>query len=317
MGADEAIVETPVDRFAASRARQQHRAARHSPGEGHGPSAEAGDLAGGRASRGGASRDADGDATPDRAAAPSHASVPNRAPAQAPSPRPAAVAGDAAAAVEAERLAGAAGTLEALRQALDRFEGCALKRGARQTVFADGLPGAPLMIVGEAPGAEEDRQGRPFVGDAGRLLDRMLAAIGASRSDNVYITNVVNWRPPANRTPSLEEIAICRPFILRHIALAAPRVVVVMGNTAAKGVLQASAGITALRGRWQALAPTQSAAGDGAGDDVGGGAGAGQSAGLGVAVMPTFHPAYLLRQPALKGLAWQDLLQIAERIKGA
>ncbi|MBK5912337.1 hypothetical protein CCR85_12660 [Rhodothalassium salexigens] len=314
MGADEAIVETPVDRFAASRARQQQRVARHSPGESHGPLAEAGDLAGGRASRGGASRDANANATPDRAAAPSHASAPNRAP--APSPRPTAVAGDAAAAaVEAERLAGAAGTLEALRQALDRFDGCALKRGARQTVFADGAPGAPVMIVGEAPGAEEDRQGRPFVGDAGRLLDRMLAAIGASRSDNVYITNVVNWRPPANRTPSLEEIAICRPFILRHIALAAPRVVVVMGNTAAKGVLQASAGITALRGRWQTLAPTESAAG--AGDDVGGAAGAGQSAGRGVAVMPTFHPAYLLRQPALKGLAWQDLLQIAERIKGA
>ncbi|HZT52664.1 MAG TPA: uracil-DNA glycosylase, partial [Stellaceae bacterium] len=167
---------------------------------------------------------------------------------------PAVPTGGLAAAAGARALAEAADTLEALRAAVAAFEGCALKRTATTTVFADGAPGAPLMILGEAPGAEEDRQGLPFVGRSGQLLDRMLAAIGFDRKRNAYISNVLFWRPPGNRKPTDEETAACLPFVLRHIALAAPRAVMLCGGTATAALLGRPEGITRLRGRWFELA---------------------------------------------------------------
>ena len=187
--------------------------------------------------------------------------------------------------------AGAAQSLAELEQAIRAFEGCALKATASNTVFADGNPEADLMLVGEAPGAEEDRRGLPFVGQSGRLLDRMLKAIGRDRS-SVYITNVLPWRPPGNRTPTPAEIAACLPFALRHIALVRPKLVVAVGGVSAKALLDRPEGITRLRGRSATL-------------DLTGLAGP-------LPVFATFPPAYLLRQPAQKRLAWGDWLRIAE-----
>lgn len=186
-----------------------------------------------------------------------------------------------------------AGSLAALRAALAAYEHCELKRGAKSLVFADGLPGARVLVLGEAPGRDEDIEGRPFVGRAGQLLDRMFAAIGLSRGSDdraqaLYITNVMPWRPPQNRDPSPEEIAMMRPFVERHIALAAPEVIVVMGNTPCAALL-GEKGITRMRGQW-----TQA---------------------LGLQVLPMFHPAYLLRQPALKREAWADLLALKARLR--
>jgi DNA polymerase len=191
---------------------------------------------------------------------------------------------------EARHLAAAASDLGTLRSAMESFERCDLKRGARQLVFSDGIAGAPVMIVGEAPGREEDLQGKPFVGRAGQLLDRMLAAIGLGRAeaDNpVYITNVLPWRPPQNRDPSPEEIAMMRPFLDRHIALAEPKLLVIMGNISAQALL-GKRGITRLRGNWIEA--------------------------QGLPAMPMFHPAYLLRNPAAKREAWADLLEIKARL---
>jgi len=192
---------------------------------------------------------------------------------------------------EARALAAAAPDLAALRAALEGFEHCDLKRGARNLVFADGDPAARLMIVGEAPGRDEDLQGRPFVGRAGQLLDRMLAAIdmGRARADApVYIANVLPWRPPQNRDPTPDEIAMMLPFLERHIALANPAVLVVMGNSACAALL-GRRGITRMRGIWESV--------------------------LGRPAMPTFHPAYLLRNPAAKREAWADLLAIRARLR--
>ncbi len=194
---------------------------------------------------------------------------------------------------EARRAAEAAGDLDALRAAMERFEHCDLKRGARNMVFSDGIPGARVMIVGEAPGRDEDREGRPFVGRAGQLLDRMLAAIdmGRDRADApVYITNVLPWRPPQNREPKPDEIAMMRPFLERHIALAKPEVLVVMGNAGAQALL-GKRGITRLRGQW------------------------GEA--LGLPVLPMVHPAYLLRNPTAKREAWADLLALKVRLSDA
>ena len=195
---------------------------------------------------------------------------------------------------EARAAAAAAADVAALAEAVAAFDGCALKRTARNTVFADGAPNADLMLVGEAPGAEEDRRGLPFVGPAGRLLDLMLAAIGRDR-DSARIANMLFWRPPGNRSPSTEEIALCRPFVERHIALVAPRVLVCVGGVAAKSLLEQTAGITRLRGRWFRFPPEDAD---------------------GVAATALFHPAYLLRQPAHKRLAWSDLLRIRDRLTG-
>jgi DNA polymerase len=203
-------------------------------------------------------------------------------PALSVAPMPAAAAPAAAPVAEAA-------TLAELAEAVAAFEGCALKRTAHHTVFADGNPESGLMLIGEAPGAEEDRIGRPFVGAAGRLLDRMLAAIGRDRS-GAYITNVVFWRPPDNRKPSDAEIAACRPFVLRHIALVRPRLVVLVGGTASTALIPGSEGITRLRGRRTVV----------------------EVPGLTepVQAIAMYHPSFLLRTPARKREAWSDLLSI-------
>jgi DNA polymerase len=197
------------------------------------------------------------------------------------------------AAQSARRLAASAATVEALAALVAGFDGCALKRTATNTVFADGNSAAPVMIIGEGPGADEDRIGRPFVGRAGQLLDRMLAAIGLDRS-GVVITNVVYWRPPGNRTPTAAEIASCLPFVLRHIALVRPKVLVLAGGTAAGALLPQGQGITRLRGRWFDLAVP----------------------GLDrpVPTLPMFHPSFLLRTPERKREAWRDLLSLRARL---
>ncbi|WP_299295248.1 uracil-DNA glycosylase [uncultured Tateyamaria sp.] len=188
----------------------------------------------------------------------------------------------------AQEAADAAQTLDELRTALGAFQHCELKRGARNLVFSDGVAGARVMIVGEAPGRDEDMQGKPFVGRAGQLLDKMLAAIGLSRGENVYITNVLPWRPPQNRDPKPEEIAMMQPFLNRHIALAAPDVLMVMGNHSCQALL-GKRGITRLRGDWTQAQGRQA--------------------------LPMFHPAYLLRNPAAKREAWADLLSLQARLR--
>ncbi|MDB5560077.1 MAG: uracil-DNA glycosylase [Enterovirga sp.] len=175
-------------------------------------------------------------------------------------------------------------TLAELEAMVAAFEGCALKRTAKQLVFADGNPEADIMLVGEAPGGDEDRAGKPFVGRAGQLLDRMLASVGLDRNQ-VYIANVVPWRPPGNRTPTPQEVAICLPFTLRQIELCAPRIIVTLGAPATQTLLGLKEGIKRVRGRWV------------------------EYSGLAhpVRALPMLHPAYLLRQPVDKRLAWRDL----------
>jgi len=196
------------------------------------------------------------------------------------------------AALSAREIAARCNTLVELKAALEAFEGCALKRGAKNTVFADGNPDGRIMFVGEAPGRDEDIQGLPFVGRAGKLLDRMLAAIGLDRT-KVYITNVLNWRPPENRQPTPEEAAACLPFLRRHIELAAPEILVLLGATAMRHVLGSTEGIMKLRGKWDVY----------------------QTATRAIPALPTLHPAYLLRQPSHKKLAWRDLLALREKTK--
>lgn len=185
-------------------------------------------------------------------------------------------------------------TIEELRAAVEAFDGCALKDTATRTVFADGRPGSPLLIMGEAPGREEDKLGLPFVGESGKLLDRMLAAIGLDRR-NVFISNVVYWRPPGNRTPSQEEIMACLPFARRLIELSRPTVVLALGNAAVQTLLKRSEGITRLRGRWVDY-PLENRT---------------------VPLMPSFHPAFLLRQPGLKRESWRDFLAVRARLAEA
>lgn len=192
---------------------------------------------------------------------------------------------------EANRIAAACGTLDELRSALERFEGCNLRLTARSLVFADGKPGSRLMLVGEAPGREEDLQGLPFVGRSGQLLDLMLRAIGLSRSE-VYIANVVPWRPPGNRTPTPQETAICRPFIQRQIELSAPEFLVCLGGAAAKELMQTNEGILRLRGQWRSFPLADRT----------------------IRAMATLHPAYLLRQPLQKRLAWRDFMAIRDAL---
>ncbi|MGB8274191.1 MAG: uracil-DNA glycosylase [Alphaproteobacteria bacterium] len=193
----------------------------------------------------------------------------------------------------AHALAAAAQTIAELRQAVAGFEECALKKTATNLVFADGNPEAPIMFVGEAPGAEEDLRGLPFVGKAGQLLDRMLAAIGLDRRHG-YITNILFWRPPGNRQPTSQEIGLCLPFVERHIELVAPEILVLLGGTAAKTLLARNEGIMRLRGRWFEYA----------------------TPGLArpVPTIATFHPAFLLRSPAQKRASWHDMLEIKDRM---
>ncbi|GLS32953.1 DNA polymerase [Mesorhizobium albiziae] len=201
---------------------------------------------------------------------------------------------DGAQAALAREAANRAGSLAELKEAMAAFDGCNLKFTAKNLVFADGNPEADLMLVGEAPGRDEDLEGLPFVGRSGQLLDRMLAAIGYDRS-SVYIANVIPWRPPGNRDPSPMETEICRPFIERQIELANPKVMITLGNPSSKLLLKTQTGIMRLRGNWGTYR-TQS--------------------GAEIATMPTFHPAYLLRNPAHKKLAWRDFLEVKAKLKG-
>lgn len=223
--------------------------------------------------------------------------------AEQPAVLPGAVSPAAPPRAEAEATAGsasiaaAAATLEDLAEAMRGWHGTGLHLGARNFVFSDGLQGARLMVIGEAPGADEDRQGCPFVGRAGQLLDRMLAAIGLARTatdpaTGVYISNILPWRPAANRAPTEAEVAAFLPFMHRHIDLAAPEVILTLGNTPTRALLSTPTGIKRLRGTWGTHAPS------------------------GRPVMPSFHPAYLLRQPADKRLAWADLRALRARLGG-
>ncbi len=196
------------------------------------------------------------------------------------------------AAILAKQVASPAEDLDSLAAAMRAFEECELKRGARNFVFSDGLAGSRVMIIGEAPGRDEDIEGRPFVGRAGVLLDQMFAAIGLARTNPtpdtaLYITNVLPWRPPQNRDPSPEEIAMMLPFLEKHVALAKPDFVVAMGNIACQAVL-GRRGITRLRGQW--------------------------SEAFDRPCLPMFHPAYLLRSPLAKREAWADLLSLKARL---
>ena len=201
---------------------------------------------------------------------------------------------DAQAAESARIVAARCTTLEELREALANFEGCPLRYTAKNLVFADGNPKARVMMVGEAPGRDEDLQGLPFVGRAGQLLDKMLASIGLDRT-SVYIVNTLPWRPPGNRTPTPAEHAVCMPFVERHIELVAPEVLVLLGGVSAKQLLNTDTGIMRLRGKWATVRVGQ----------------------RDIPALPTLHPAYLLRQPAQKRLAWRDLLALKARLAPA
>lgn len=233
-----------------------------------------------------------GDVFIDRRAAP----APKAPPKEAAKPVAATPAPDSG---EAARLAGAAPDLAALAAALAGYEH-PLKSGARNCVFSDGNPAARVMIIGEAPGRDEDMQGKPFVGRSGQLLDRMLAAIGLDRASAdpasaVYIANILPWRPMANRTPSVEEAGIFLPFVQRHIELIDPEIIVTMGNVSSKALLETTTGITKLRGDWMKA----------------------RLGGRERPVLPMLHPAYLLRQPMDKHKAWHDLLMLEQRLKEA
>lgn len=184
-------------------------------------------------------------------------------------------------------------TLEQLRQVLADFKLSPLKLTAQNLVFSDGNPSAKIMLIGEAPGADEDRLGKPFVGLSGQLLDKMLKAIGLDRA-SAYISNIVPWRPPGNRTPTTEEIAMFLPFVHRHIELVAPKVIVCVGGTSAKALFNGVDGVMRMRGKWLDFKIEKS--------------------GFSADAMVIFHPAYLLRSPGQKVLAWNDLLQIQQRL---
>jgi DNA polymerase len=247
VGADEAMAEAPLDRFRAPEA-------------------------------------------PPAAASPAPERLSDREPPR-PRPVPAAparrLAAPDAAADDARALAASCASLDALREAMERFEGSALRATATRLVFADGNPSASVMLVGEAPGAEEDRQGKPFVGQSGQLLDRMLAAIGLDRT-KVYIANVLPWRPPGNRKPTPAETNLHLPFLERQIELVGPRHLVLLGATSTAALLGTNEGITKLRGRWYEW--------------------------RGIPALASYHPAYLLRQPASKRDAWRDFLDLAKRL---
>jgi DNA polymerase len=185
-----------------------------------------------------------------------------------------------------------AASLDALHKALASFDGCGLKATAKNLCFYRGAAQAAVMIIGEAPGRDEDIEGRPFVGRAGQLLDRMIAAAGWTEKD-VHITNIVYWRPPGNRPPTPQEAEVCRPFLERQIELVAPRVLLLMGGAASKQILRTDEGILKIRGRWQTL----------------------EFGNLKVPVIATLHPAYLLRTPIAKRQAWRDILSVNEALK--
>lgn len=238
-------------------------------------------------------------AAPRSGARPSAAPDPAAPEPAAPAPRPIGAGEGDSPGAEARRAAAAAETLDDLRMAIASFEGAALKKGARSTVFADGNPAARVMFIGEAPGRDEDREGKPFVGRSGQLLDRMLAAIGLDRRAEdpgraAYITNILPWRPLDNRDPSGDEVAMLWPFVERHIELARPEFLVALGKSPAAALTERAVRITRERGRW--LSPPRA---------------------LGLPLLLTYHPAYLLRQPAEKARSWRDLLSLRAVMDGA
>lgn len=259
MGADEALEEEAPDHYAVSKAQHRDKVTRAN-------------LA---------------NAAQPRSTPPSRASSP--CPPAVFEPTPGKLQSNEAALTAAREAAAAAKDLAALRAAVEAFEGCALKKTAMNCVFSDGNPEADLMILGEAPGANEDRQGLPFVGEAGQLLDRMLAAIGRDRS-SAYISNVLFWRPPGNRTPTPEEVASCLPFVEKHIALARPKALLLVGGSSAGALLNLGLGVMKLRGKWYPYANAFLESP--------------------LPALVTLHPAYLLRQPGQKRLAWRDLLEM-------
>jgi len=224
--------------------------------------------------------------------APGRPAPPSFVPAPQAIPAPALPAADAAV-TSAKEAAAKAATLDELRDALSRFDGCALKTTAKNLVFADGTPGARVMLVGEAPGAEEDREGLPFVGRSGKLLDRMLGAVGLDRSA-VYIANIVPWRPPGNRTPTPQESATCLPFIRRQIELADPDFLVCLGKPSMQTLLGIQDGIRSVRGRWYDFDTGKRT----------------------IKALVTFHPAYLLRSPLEKRHSWRDMLALKKALTG-
>ncbi len=276
VGCDEAIGDEPID-WSAFTARTPLRAA--PPGMSPG-ARTAGGMAGGMGSGG-----IPGAGQP-RPAAPRPAPRP-----ALPFESPDQPLGASEAGIHARARAGEAQSLEALEAALRSFDGCPLKATAMNTVFADGNPQAPVMLIGEAPGEDEDRQGKPFVGVSGKLLDRMLAQIGLDRG-KVYIANILPWRPPGNRSPTQAEIAACLPFLERHVELVQPKLLVALGGVSAKTLLNRAEGITRLRGQWRSY----------------------EGAGTPIPLMPMLHPAYLLRNPVAKREAWRDMLALQQRI---
>jgi uracil-DNA glycosylase family 4 len=250
-GADALVGEAPVDRFAATDEPAPVRVAR----------------------------------APERAAPTADIARPS------PAIAPAAPHATDEAIMAARQAAKSAATLDELRAILEKFDGCALKGSATQMVFADGNPKARVMLVGEAPGRDEDIEGLPFVGRSGKLLDRMLAAIGLDRT-SVYIANIVPWRPPGNRTPTPQESQICLPFVLRQIELVDPDILVCLGGPSAQTLLGIKDGITKTRGRWFTFNTGKRE----------------------IRAMPTFHPAFLLRSPLQKRFAWRDFLNVKKAL---
>ncbi|MCC9620706.1 uracil-DNA glycosylase [Thalassospira sp. MA62] len=278
MGVDEASADEPLDRFKASEslsrnaANRQGFAGRGHPGQTNAPAG--------------------------RTARPATAG-PGAATGAGPGPAPGAASGGFLlsdtpheARQSARDAAAAATSLSELHEAIEKFEGCALKKSASNTVFGVGNTEAKLVLVGEAPGAEEDRQGVPFVGPSGKLLDAMLRSIGLSREE-VYITNILPWRPPGNRQPTTAEVAVCEPFVRRHLELIAPKVVICLGGSAAKALMEEDRGITRLRGTWKEISFADGGKAD---------------------LTAMFHPAYLLRTPEQKRLAWRDLREVSQKL---
>jgi len=195
--------------------------------------------------------------------------------------------------INSTAIANMASTVAELRESMIKYDGCSLKNTAMNIVFGDGDEKSDVMLIGEAPGADEDREGIPFVGLSGKLLNKMLSSIGLSRSE-VYITNIIPWRPPGNRQPTIQETAVCLPFIQRHIELINPKVLILVGGTASKTLLVRKEGIMRLRGRWFDYQKNDKTV---------------------IPALPIFHPAFLLRSPAQKFNAWKDLLAIRSRLK--
>jgi uracil-DNA glycosylase family 4 len=258
-GVDAALVDEPIDRFAAE-AREPVARNRQPPTE---PS--------------------QGRAAPAMRQSPPPSSAP-RTPIAVP---------DEGQVAAARQRASTAATLAELHEQMAAFDGCNLKFTAKNLVFADGNPSADLMLVGEAPGRDEDLEGLPFVGRSGQLLDRILAAIGLDRQ-STYIANVIPWRPPGNRAPTPQETEICRPFIERQIELARPKVLVTLGGPSAKTLLNTTEGVMRLRGNWKVHVT---------------------ASGVEIPAMPTLHPAYLLRNPSHKKFTWRDFLEVQAKLR--